>query len=320
MRFGSVLLGIFVLLTLGCDSESKSAVTCPPGTEPCLDSCVAIGTCSAQYISGSGLQTGGASGTGFITSGGVGGTGQITAGGGAVQSGSGGTNTQSNDGNGGSDAESGGGGSAGSDGPVDDGGIEFTPVALSCDTTAGTITVDAADVVSDFSQEKPIVYRTGNRGGTSWYAYAATTESTPGSGLNAFAVDPTKSGPCNSGGSLHISSQGNTDYGVGFGVNLAPDVVAGSAKGLYDASADSYTGFGFWMNCAKDVEFVLFKIPDADNDADIETPRCSYSSNPMCNQYGVKNNAIIADQWSYFRVFFSETIQDWDLRDPLIFL
>lgn len=319
MRLWLVALCMGVWVYVGCDDQKASdtdtlAFSCPEGHQPCAGSCVPIGTCLAAP-SGDGM-----SGfSGGIPAQGGGGTGQ-------PQGPMGGTGPADNNlnGTGGSSPITGGQGNSGQ-GSVDFGGTGGstvdeeekegdgpTPTALSCDTPAGTVTVSAEDVVSDFVQNKPLMYRVGNRGGTIWYAYSATDASNPQQGSNTFAVDSSKSGPCNSGGSLRVSSPGNTDWGVGFGVNLARDVVQGVAKGTYDAAADGYTGFGFFMECAQDVEFTFFKIPDADNDADIETPRCSYDSNPRCNQYGIKNNVILADRWTYYRVFFSETLQDWD--------
>jgi len=34
----------------------------------------------------------------------------------------------------------------------------------------------------------------------------------------------------------------------------------------------------------------------------------------MCNQFGIKNSVIVADQWTYYRLFFSELLQDWKLN------
>lgn len=301
MRFGIVFFGIGLALTIGCGSSDppsdSQALVCDPGMEPCLSVCVPLGTCTVQN-------------TGATTGNGVGGTGQsFTGASGTGQQGTGsagqGTGAiQTNAGNGAANTGNTGGTSGTTKDP--------TPVALSCKDSASTVTVKAEDVVSDFNQDKPIMYKVGKRGGTNWYPYTSdkSPESNPGAGSNAFAVDKTKSGPCNSGGSLHVSSPGNTDWGVGFGVNFN-DITA-SVKGAYDASADGYTGFGFWMNCSKEVQFTFFKIPDAANDADIEKPICSYTANPQCNQYGVKNNVIVANQWVYYRVYFNEMLQDWD--------
>ncbi len=185
-----------------------------------------------------------------------------------------------------------------------------TPQALSC----GGINVAAEDVISDFSQPTPVMYRVGERGNTPWIAFAADAASDPLQGNNTFDVDPNMSGPCNSGGSLHVTSPGNSSYGVGFGVNFMPDVTPG-IKGLYDARAEGYTGIGFWAQCTRETEFVFFKIPDAATDADVPTPRCSYDGvaiPTVCNQYGVKNNVLLQNQWVHHEVYFDEALQDWD--------
>src|SRR6185369_4519436 len=109
---------------------------------------------------------------------------------------------------------------------------------------------------------------------------------TPG---NNFVVDPAMSGPCNSGGSLHVSSPGNTDYGLGFGINFRTDEQPGKTA-LYDAAADGYTGVGFWANCSTEVESTFLKFSDDATDADIVTPQCNYDGSlPACRQYGIKN-------------------------------
>ena len=194
------------------------------------------------------------------------------------------------------------------------------PVDLDCNG----VTIPAADVISDFRQPMPLMYETGNRGGTLWYSYGAedmgTTKgaSTPGSGSNAFAVDTTVMGPCNSGGSLKASSNGNegsSGWGVGFGVNLMKDVVGTNPpkKDVYDAQAAGYTGVGFWLRCTPEADFVYLKTVDAANDADVESPVCAYAagSPTICNQFGIKNVTGIAD-WTYQKVYFAEALQDWE--------
>lgn len=317
MRLGICFLGIALTLAISCDDQSskdEQMIQCPEGLVLCRGNCITAIECQSASQGGSSGLNDGISGTNYQS--GASGTGQIP-----TQTGGIGGGTQLPDGairqdppidagvGVGGQTAAGSGGAAGFSVGEDE---QPVPVALTCTTADGTITIAETEVVSDFRQEKPIMYQVGNRGGTAWYGYAATDDSEPGKGSSIFEIDPSQSGPCNSGGALHVSSPGNTDWGVGFGVNLAPDTVQGVAKGLYDASADGYTGFGFWMKCARDVEFTFFKIPDANNDADVENPRCSYDANPTCNQYGVKNNVILANQWTYYRVFFSETIQDWD--------
>ena len=225
-----------------------------------------------------------------------------------------------NGGSGGSGGGSGGaGGGAGGSGGGGGGPVLPMPKALTC---PNNISIPAADVISDFAQTTPIMYSVGTRGGTTWYAYGAddTTNastglsvpggSTPGVGSNVFAVDSTTSGPCNSGGSLKVSSTGNTGYGIGFGVNLMPDVSA-NTKGLYNAMAAGYTGFGFWAKCSKETDFVFVKEVDQSQDANVANPVCNYSSGTICNQFGQKNTTVLAD-WSFFKVYFADALQDWD--------
>ncbi len=170
---------------------------------------------------------------------------------------------------------------------------------------------------------EPINYSVGTRGNTGWYAYgaedppgASTGASTPGVGSNVFAIDKTTIGPCNSGGALKVSSTGNdgsAGWGVGFGVNMMPTVAGVSGKAKYDAKAAGYTGIGFFMKCQAETDFGYVKIVDAANDADVASPVCSYAtgSSVICNQYGQKNESFTTD-WSYYKVHFGETLQDWD--------
>ncbi len=186
------------------------------------------------------------------------------------------------------------------------------PRALTC---AGGINVAANDVISDFNTAQPIAYTVGTRGGTLWETFApeqipASNPTAPG---NAFRVEPTESGPCNSGGSLHVSSPGNTDYGVGFGINFRTDITPGKTD-LYDARADGYTGVAFYAQCRQEVESVFMKFSDDATDFDVQTPRCSYNGLPplttLCRQYGVKNAVIPAEQWTRFELYFDEALLD----------
>jgi Cellulase (glycosyl hydrolase family 5)/Stigma-specific protein, Stig1 len=259
---------------------TSGACGCPSGQTFCNGACVAGTSCGGG-------------------SGGAGGTG---AGGGSTA------------GTGGSSAGS--GGSGGSGPPLE------TPVDLSCSANGKTFTVPGADVISDF-RGMPIMYAVGARGATGWYAYgaedpagASTGASTPGVGSNVFAIDTTTVGPCNSGGSLKVSSTGNdgsAGWGVGFGVNMMPTVTGQAGKATYDAKAAGYTGIGFFMKCQNETDFAYVKTVDAANDADAANPICSYASGSsvICNQYGQKNETIVKD-WTYFKVHFGETLQDWD--------
>jgi hypothetical protein len=77
-------------------------------------------------------------------------------------------------------------------------------------------------------------------------------------------------------------------------------------KLTYDAS--KYTGVGFWAKCKADLQFAFFKTPDGAQDADIVAATCSYSTG-TCNQYGIKN-AVITKDWTYYKLYFSELLQD----------
>jgi hypothetical protein len=209
---------------------------------------------------------------------------------------------------------SGGAGAAGA------GGALASAVDLKCTLNGSTISVPAADVISDFREATPLMYAVGARGGTTWYAYgaedttAALGASTPGNGSNAFMVDATTSGPCGSGGALKVSSNGNegpNGWGVGFGVNLMPDIGTTKKKGQFDARAAGYTGIGFFMKCSAETDFAFVKTVDAPNDADVESAVCTYTTAPICNQYGQKNATLLTD-WSYHQIHFADTLQDWD--------
>jgi hypothetical protein len=230
-----------------------------------------------------------------------------------------------NAGGNGSGGSGGSAGNAGSSGGQNGGnagaaGNAQGAVDLHCSVGTTQINVAAADVISDFRDGTPTMYAANGRGGTLWYAYGAedtsTTKgaSTPGSGSNTFAIDASTSGPCNSGGSLKISSPGNegtNGWGVGFGINMTPDIGDTKKKSQYDAKAAGYTGVGFFMKCSSETDFAFIKLVDAPNDADVQTPICSYSTAPICNQYGQKNATLLSD-WAYHRVYFAEALQDWD--------
>jgi len=246
-----------------------------------------------------GTGTGGA-GTGGAGTGGTGTGGVGTGGGGAGGAGTGGSGT------GGASPDGGGADASRTDGSATDGGLR--PPNLTCPHGM----VASTEVISDFSTPTPYMYPTPTRGGTGWYGYGptATDPSVPGLGSNAFAIDPANPGPCNSGGALHFSSPGNGSWGAGVGLNFKVDL-AGGKKDVYSATADGVTGVGFYLKCSQDQEFILFKLTDAANDADIPAPVCSYSAAPLCNQYGIKN-AVGLKSWTYFTVYFSETLRDWE--------
>ncbi len=183
--------------------------------------------------------------------------------------------------------------------------------------TCGTVTIaSASDMISDFSNGSLTTPVIGNRGGNTWDAWAGTDDSKPTASGNVFAVDTSQSGPCNRGGSLHVKSQGNTAYGVGFGIDLLPfHDPSTKSKDVFNAQAAGYTGVGFWAKCSTEVEYVLMKVPDALGDRDtygVSNP-CNYNSDTdanRCNQYCLKNVAVLKNQWQYFQLFFDEILPD----------
>jgi hypothetical protein len=83
-------------------------------------------------------------------------------------------------------------------------------------------------------------------------------------------------------------------------------------KGQYNASAAGYTGIGFWAKCSAETDFVYIKTVDAPQDGDVQNPTCAYSgSGTICNQFGIKNQTLLTT-WTYHKVYFAETLQDWD--------
>ncbi|MGC4093719.1 MAG: cellulase family glycosylhydrolase [Polyangiaceae bacterium] len=194
---------------------------------------------------------------------------------------------------------------------------------LSCtDPVYGSVTIPAANVISDFENNSMAQYVQEGRGASAepWYAYAvddvnsATNEVTtpsivnPKNAANNFKIETTEHGPCSSKAALHVSSPGKAGDGsyAGFGIDFMARTSA-RKKQSYDAS--KYTGVGFWAKCKNDLQFAYFKAPDAVQDADMATPSCSYSSSPTCNQYGIKNS-IITKEWTYYKLYFSEALQD----------
>jgi hypothetical protein len=229
--------------------------------------------------------------------------------------------------NGGSTSAGGSTASGGSSvgGNIADGGVP--PVTkdkdLSCTYNGTTVTIAAADVISDFSQDTPIMYKTATRGQTIWKAWGPVTPETASDPAPVLTIDSANPGPCNEtgGGSLKIVATGTTQWGEGVGVNFEPDDASTPPKkGVYDAAADGYTGVGFLAKCSPERNFVYLKVVDAPNDADVQTtsgsPPCSYSAAPYCNQYGIKNTTVTGPNpaatggWTYYKMYFSELLQD----------
>jgi hypothetical protein len=201
---------------------------------------------------------------------------------------------------------------------------------LSCtDPVYGAVSIPATAVISDFENNSLYQYAQDGRGvgALPWYAYASgdvndpvtNIMTTPGpvnpqNAANKFAIDTTQHGPCSTKGALHVTSPGDpkgTGGYCGFGIDFMARTTAAAKKKLaYDAS--KYTGVGFWAKCSTDLQFAFTKTVDAVQDADIDSSvvpsPCSYSAN-TCNQYGIKNAAITKD-WSYYKLYFSEVLQD----------
>ncbi len=199
------------------------------------------------------------------------------------------------------------------------------------DPVYGTVTIPAGNMISDFADGSLYQIAQQGRGENAepWHAYAPddTNDSygemqTPGANnpknaANAFAVDAAVSGPCNQGGALHVKSPGGTGYadmanfwGVGFGIDFMARTEPDRRKQTYDAS--QYTGVGFWARCTDDVQFAFMKTVDGVEDADTVGAPCAYggeTDTSSCNQYGVKNSGI-TDQWTYYKLYFDEMLQD----------
>src|SRR6185295_4187967 len=88
-------------------------------------------------------------------------------------------------------------------------GVPMGTVPTAHDLNCDGFNIAAVDVISDFGTDQPIMYAVGDRGGTSWRSYAPNgDQSNPSLPGNSFAIDPSQSGPCNSGGALHVSTPG----------------------------------------------------------------------------------------------------------------
>ena len=247
------------------------------------------------------------------------GAGPGSTGGGTIGQLDSGTGNASRDGGTPGPSDSGGGSS--DDGSTTGGGDAGTPAELKCsDPVYGNVTVPAINMVSDFETDSLFPFAQDGRGtGGAWYAFAVddvndangelTTPSVvnPKHATNSFKVDTTQHGPCSKNGALRVSSPGKAgmDSYTGFGIDFVARTSA-RKKQTYDAS--KYTGIGFWAKCAKDAQFVYFKTTDAAQDADISPPPCTYAAG-TCNQYGIKNTVITKD-WTYYKVYFAEALQD----------
>lgn len=199
-------------------------------------------------------------------------------------------------------------------------------LAATCkDNFGNAVTVPAGNMISDFANGTlyQIVQKGRGDKAEPWKAFSADDTAgppvVPGPGnpqaaANKFAVDATTSGPCSVGGSLHVSSpggEGSSFWGVGFGVDFMARAT-GDKKQSYDASA--YTGVGFWAKCTKDLPFAYLKVLDAAEDGDTATAPCKYGDpkvDTTCNQYGVKN-AVLTKEWTYYKLYFNELLQDPD--------
>jgi hypothetical protein len=266
-----------------------------------------------------GTSQGGSSNTGGVATGGViqGGT---RASGGSATGGvaSGGATTGGSVSSGGVSSSGGASGTAGS---------TATATALSCtDPVYGTVSIPAINVISDFETNSLYQYVQDGRGAGAqpWYAYAVDDVNdqynmtqtpsivNPQNAANHFAVDTTQHGPCSSKGSLRVSSPGKAGTGsyAGFGIDFMARTAGTKKKLAYNAS--KYTGVGFWAKCNADLQFAFTKTVDAVQDADIDSSivasPCSYAAN-TCNQYGVKN-AVITKNWTYYKLYFTEVLQD----------
>jgi endoglucanase len=187
------------------------------------------------------------------------------------------------------------------------------PKDLNC---GNGLTIPAANVISDFNTPTPIMYQQADRGGTTWRGYGPsdTDPSTPGVGSSALAIDTTQSGPCNSGGALHVSSPGNTVFGVGISINFKQDATPGVSS-LYDATADSFTGVGFFAQCKQEVKFTLLKFSDDATDSSVANPACKdgpvgNQNGPACLQYEIKNAVLLSNGWTHYQIYFDDTLVD----------
>jgi endoglucanase len=115
-----------------------------------------------------------------------------------------------------------------------------------------------------------------------------------------------------------VSSQGNTGYGVGLGINFKPDA-APNARDLYNAQADGFTGVGFFAQCKQEITGVFLKFSDDATEAQVVTPQCSFDGKApltrLCRQYGVKNAVLLSNGWTHYEVYFSDALLDTDATE-----
>jgi hypothetical protein len=141
-----------------------------------------------------------------------------------------------------------------------------------------------------------------------WRGWADADGYNPEKSPNTFKVDASAHGPCSSKGALHITSTGPDKQNAyaAFGVDVMGRT-SDQKKQSWDAS--KYTGVGFWAKCASDLPFAFMKVVDGNNDGDMPSATCSYSSEPKCAQHGLKN-AVITKDWTYYKLYFNEVLQD----------
>ncbi len=335
MRANFTFLSPLVLVIVGaaCSSENTpaggqggSVAGTFGGANAARGGGAGTGTSGSVGVTSGGASTGAGGSTGTVVQGGTAGTGL----GGGSQGGTAGTfGGSTNPSAGGSTTTQGGnagatvnGGSTGSGGSTAGAAGASAATELKCtDAVYGSVTVPAAAVISDFETNTLLQYAQDGRGVSAepWHAYAVddvndangevTTPSivSPKNAANNFKVDTAEHGPCSSKGALRVSSPGKAGAGsyAGFGIDFMARTSA-RKKQSYDAS--KYTGVGFWAKCKADMQFAYFKTPDAAQDADIVPAPCTYAAG-TCNQYGIKN-AVITKDWTYYKLYFSEVLQD----------
>jgi hypothetical protein len=183
---------------------------------------------------------------------------------------------------------------------------------LSCkDPIYGDVSIPSYAVISDFEDNSLMPKQSEGRGANSpegWRGWASDNAFNPESPPNNFKIDPSVHGPCSSKGALHITSAGPDKLNAyaAFGVDVMGRT-ADKKKIPWDAS--KYTGVGFWAKCANDLPFAFLKLIDGNQDGDMPSATCSYSSTPKCVQHGIKN-AVLTKDWTYYKLYFDEVLQD----------
>jgi hypothetical protein len=289
------------------------------------------GSANSGGSSSGGSNQGGTTNKGGSSAGGSNQGGSANSGGSSSGGSNSGGSSSGGSNSGGSSAGGTGAGGSNTGGTSSGGGSTSAATALSCtDPAYGTVSIPAINVISDFENNSLLQYVQDGRGQDAlpWYAYAHDDQNdsfnimqtagahNPLNAANKFAVDNTQHGPCSTKGALHVTSPGPGASGqyVGFGIDFMARPLPTKKKLAYDGS--KYTGVGFWAKCNSnnaDLQFAFSKVVDAAQDADISTSivssPCSYSSGTICNQYGEKNT-VITQNWSYYKMFFSELLQD----------